>query len=73
MNLSIPINWQNDFLEKVNTKKVSDVYGKLEKDIIGGGRPSSISVSITKRILKNYVIKIHKKILILKLIKTIRK
>ncbi|MBU1726907.1 MAG: U32 family peptidase [Candidatus Omnitrophica bacterium] len=39
MLLSVPTNWQQDLIPRLNKSKVSDIYGKLDKDVVGGGRP----------------------------------
>ena len=59
MNLSVPTNWQPDLLDGINKSKVVEIYGKLDKDPIGGGRPSSILPHIDKRQVKDYILKVH--------------
>lgn len=60
MFLSIPTNWQTDLLEKINTEKTEEIYGKLERDIIGGGRPSILLAPITKSSMARAVSSYHK-------------
>ena len=60
MTLSIPTNWQADLLEKINITKAEEIYGKLEKDIIGGGRPSVLLAPITKSSMARAISLYHK-------------
>ncbi|MDP8253753.1 MAG: U32 family peptidase [Candidatus Kaelpia aquatica] len=38
MNLSVPTNWQKKILPEIIRPQVKEVYGKLTKDFVGGGR-----------------------------------
>lgn len=49
MKLSVPTNWQNDLLPGLNKKNIAVIYGALNKDFVGSGRPSSILTKITKK------------------------
>ncbi|MHB8157512.1 MAG: U32 family peptidase, partial [Desulfocucumaceae bacterium] len=60
MNLSVPTNWQPGLLEKINQSKIIEIYGKLDRDPIGGGRPSFILPFIDKRGAKEYIRAVHK-------------
>lgn len=60
MKLSVPTNWQPDLLDKINKSGVIEIYGKLDKDPIGGGRPSCILPRINKRQVQEYVSEVHR-------------
>lgn len=60
MKLSVPTNWQPDLLEKINKSKVAEIYGKLDRDPVGGGRPSFILSYISKSQAKEYISAVHK-------------
>ncbi|MDD5691686.1 MAG: U32 family peptidase [Candidatus Omnitrophica bacterium] len=49
MKLSVPTNWRNDFLPGLNKKNIAVIYGALNRDFVGSGRPSSILTKISKR------------------------
>ncbi len=49
MKLIVPTNWQKDLIEKINKPEVDTVYGKLDSDFVGGGRPSCVLERISKR------------------------
>jgi len=59
MKLSIPTNWQPDLLSKINKSKTTEIYGKLDCDPIGGGRPSFTLPFVDKRRVKEYIFKVH--------------
>ena len=49
MKFSVPTNWQDDLLSDIKKKDVVEVYGKLAKDYIGGGRASAIIPNPSKK------------------------
>jgi len=61
MKLSIPSNWQNDLVGSLNLSNVDEFYGKLNSDILGGGRPSNISPYVSKNKIQEEIQKIHQK------------
>ncbi|MBL7197046.1 MAG: U32 family peptidase [Candidatus Omnitrophica bacterium] len=61
MRLSVPHNWQEDLLESLDLSFIEEFYGKLEKDVIGGGRSANISPPVSRKTLKREVQKIHQK------------
>lgn len=61
MKLSIPINWQKDFIDSFNLSEVDEFYGKLDSDILGGGRSSNISPYVSKKTIQEEIQKIHSK------------
>ncbi|MBU1726901.1 MAG: U32 family peptidase [Candidatus Omnitrophica bacterium] len=60
MNLSVPTNWQPDLLQKLNKSKVTEIYGKIDRDAVGGARPSYALAYISKREAAKHVALIHK-------------
>ena len=60
MKLSIPFNGQPDLLERIDKRKVAEVYGKLTSDFVGGGRPSWMHPYISKRRIVSCVKEAHK-------------
>ncbi len=61
MKFSVPHNWQPDLVDSIDTRNTYEFYGRLEPDILGGGLPSNICPSITRRKLGKEVKKIHNK------------
>ena len=39
MRLLVPTNWDNELLEALKGYPVNDIYGAVEENVIGGGRP----------------------------------
>ncbi len=60
MKLSVPTNWEEGLLPQLNKKNIAVIYGKLDKDFVGAGRPSSILARITKRETGRQISGIHK-------------
>ena len=60
MNLSVPTNWQADLLGCLNQPKVTEIYGKLARDPVGGGRPTFILPHITRSAVKRYLHAVHR-------------
>lgn len=57
---SVPTNWQADFLEKLPTKDVVEVYGRLATDFIGGGGMFNFNLpSVTREEISKHVAQIH--------------
>ncbi|MDD4895122.1 MAG: U32 family peptidase, partial [Candidatus Omnitrophica bacterium] len=48
MKFSVPHNWQSDLLPRMNTAGVEQVYAKLARDFVGGGRASYMLPHVTK-------------------------
>lgn len=61
MQLVVPANWQRDLVERLDLSHVEGFYGKLDSDIVGGGRPSNICPPVSKNILKREIKKIHER------------
>jgi len=60
MKLSVPTNWQPQLIDRLSKVSVGELYGKLDKDIVGGGRPALILSSVTKQRVKEHVALIHR-------------
>jgi collagenase-like PrtC family protease len=60
MKLTVPTNWQEDLLERIRKPEVDIVYGKLDRDFVGGGRPSVVLNKITKSKAKSHIQELHK-------------
>jgi collagenase-like PrtC family protease len=59
MKLTVPINWQDDFFDKVDLSSVCEVYGKLDSDVIGGGRASVIFPKVALSTFKDHVSRVR--------------
>lgn len=55
MKLSAPANYDLELIGELASHPVSEVYGKLAVDLVGGGRPSYMACPVTKRQLAEYV------------------
>ena len=60
MRLCVPTNWQTDLLGSLNKSKVVEIYGKLDSDPVGGGRPAFIMPHITMSGAKRYIRTVHR-------------
>jgi collagenase-like PrtC family protease len=61
MRLSIPTNWADDFFEKVDLSAVTEIFGKLQSDYIGGGRASVLLKKLPLSRFKEHVKEISKR------------
>jgi collagenase-like PrtC family protease len=59
MKFALPANYDLDLLPQLTPYSVSEIYGKLPYDIVGGGRPSYMSTPLSKRRLAAYVDAVH--------------
>lgn len=55
MKLVIPTNWDDALVAAAARPEVSAVYGKLGRDFIGGGRPSSMLGALSRRAAARHV------------------
>jgi len=60
MQLSIPANWKISLLPEVKKPLVKELYGKLSKDFVGGGRSSLTVPEISKERARKYVREVKK-------------
>ncbi len=59
MKLVVPHNWDSNLVARLDTRLVEGFYGKLDKDVIGGGRSSNICSPVSRRVIKREVQKLH--------------
>lgn len=59
MKLSVPINWDIELLEALKDYPVDDVYGAMDRTIIGGGRPTWSLPTVNKKQVEKYIEKTH--------------
>lgn len=59
--LCIPTNFQSDFVDRINWSKVTEVYGKLASDPLGGGRSSVVLPDVSKKMAVQHIKKIRDK------------
>lgn len=55
MKLSIATNFDNELIEQIKDYPVEELYGKLSKDFIGGGRSSYMLAPVEKNILVEHI------------------
>ncbi len=55
MKLSVPANYDIDIVPELARYPVTEVYGKLPSDCVGGGRPSYMGTPLTMNSLERYV------------------
>jgi len=60
LKLAVPHNWQPDLLDALDLGEVDEFYGKLESDILGGGRASNSCPKATRKAVKQGIDRIHK-------------
>ena len=59
MRLSVATNFDDKLIEELKKYPVYEVYGKLQEDYIGGGRPSNTLKSVDKTRLEEHVKKVR--------------
>ena len=59
-NFTLPLNWQDDFFEKINFDNVVELYGKLREDFMGGGKSSMAQAEPSKKLVRDTVQRAHK-------------
>lgn len=55
MKFSVATNFDNELIEQISQYPVEELYGKLSKDFIGGGRSSYMLAPIEKKQLEEHV------------------
>lgn len=55
MKLSVAANYDLELVPRLATYPVGEVYGKLPRDIVGGGRPSYMATPLSAKDLARYV------------------
>jgi len=61
VKLTVPHNWQSDLVDSIDLSCVDGFYGKLDTDILGGGRSSNLCTPVSRRMFEKEIAKIHKK------------
>lgn len=61
MKLTIPVNWAEDYFDKIDFSATEEIYGKLDVDVIGGGRPSLIMPKVNKKTVAEFVDEAHRR------------
>lgn len=59
MKLTIPTNWSEDFFDKIDFSETAEIYGKMNPDLIGGGRAAIGMPSIKKSEIAGFIQKAH--------------
>jgi collagenase-like PrtC family protease len=59
VNLMVPTNWDDELITTIRDFPVSAVYGKLDSDYFGGGRPSIYIPPVKKRKVRKHIALIH--------------
>lgn len=60
MRLTIGCNWDERLIDEFAGTDVKCLFGKLDRDIIGGGRPTYLCRSVTREYATNYIQKAKK-------------
>ncbi len=55
MKLSVATNFQNDLISKIKGNSVVELFGKLNKDFVGGGRASFLLPRVSKKRFKKHI------------------
>lgn len=60
MKLSVATNFQDDLISKIKGKSIVELFGKLNKDFVGGVRASFLLPRVSKKQLKKHIEVAHK-------------
>jgi len=60
MEFIVPTNWQDDLIPGLPARFVSELYGKLAVDFVGGGRASAILNSVSRKKAASHIKQAHK-------------
>ncbi len=60
IKLSVPTNWQPQLLDRLNKTRIYEIYGKLDRDAVGGGRPPYILNSTSRCRATEHIRLVHK-------------
>jgi len=61
MKLTIPVNWEDDYFEKIDFSQTEEIYGKLNIGLVGGGRPGFTMKPVEKDRVKLFVDEAHRR------------
>jgi len=59
MRLTVPANYDESILPELKQLSVQEIYGRLNDDVVGGGRPSYMATPLHKPALASYITAIH--------------
>ena len=59
MIFSIPTNWDFRLLDGIKEYPIHDIYGALDRTVFGGGRPSLVLPTVSKKKVEKYVERVH--------------
>lgn len=60
LRFSVPTNFQRNLISSLKKENIEELYGKLSRDIIGGGRASAVLPFVSKRELAQHILEAHK-------------
>lgn len=61
MKLTIPVNWEDDYFDRIDFSETEELYGKLNVGLIGGGRPTLTLPGVKKEKVKEFVDEAHRR------------
>lgn len=61
MKLTIPVNWEDDYFDKIDFSQTEEIYGKMNIGLIGGGRPTLTMPEVKKEKVKDFVDEAHRR------------
>ncbi len=59
MKLSVPTNWDVELLEALRDYPVENIYGAVDRSILGGGRPTCALSAVSKKQVERYIERTH--------------
>lgn len=59
MRFSVPTNWDIELLEALRDYPVENIYGAIDRSIMGGGRPTCALSAASKKQVERYIKKTH--------------
>lgn len=55
IDFSLSCNWDRDLIPLAKKHEVTEMFGKLHSDVVGGGRPSMMLPTISKRVAARFI------------------
>lgn len=59
MQLNVPTNWSSELLEGIKDCPISTVYGRLPREIVGGGRPAAALPEISRKDVQTHIAQVR--------------
>ena len=59
MKFSIPTNWDDQLIARIDKKQITEFYGKLHSDHVGGGRTSYSCPPVSRKNAVRHIRKIR--------------